>query len=97
LILGTGEFAYPPFVLAEQLERRGLDVLYQSTTRSPIMEGGAIGCSLTFADNYRDGIANFIYNARRDAYDRIVVCHETPVATVDPVLLNSLGATELEL
>src|SRR4029450_10696987 len=91
LVLGTGEFAYPPFLLAEELERRGLDVRYQSTTRSPIIEGGAIGTSLTFADNYGDGIPNFLYNARREDYDRIIVCHETPAATVDGGLLTALS------
>jgi hypothetical protein len=92
LVLGTGEFAYPPFLLAEELERHGLDVRYQSTTRSPIIEGGAIGCSLAFADNYGDGIPNFLYNARREDYDRILVCHETPAATIDGALLSALGA-----
>ncbi len=96
LILGTGEFAYPPFLLAEELENRGFDVRYQSTTRSPIMLGGAIGTALSFADNYRDGIPNFIYNADRKDYDRIVVCHETPSDTLDGTVLQALGAENLE-
>ena len=42
-VVGTGEFAYQPFLLAEQLELRGFDVVYQSSTRSPILLGGAKG------------------------------------------------------
>jgi len=97
LVLGTGEFAYPPFLLAEELERRGLDVRYQSTTRSPIIEGGAISCSLTFGDNYGDGIPNFLYNARREDYDRIILCHETPAATIDGALTTTLRAEAIRL
>ena len=95
LILGTGEFAYPPFLMAEALERAGVDVFFQSTTRSPIMIGHAIGCRVEHSDNYEDGIANYIYNARREDYDRIIVCHETPVGSVDTTLTNALGAETL--
>jgi hypothetical protein len=95
LILGTGEFAYPPFLLAERLEKHGFDVHFQSTTRSPIMLGGAIGTALSFQDNYEDGIANFLYNATADMYDRIIICHETP--TVDEALVSALSARTLEI
>jgi hypothetical protein len=96
LVLGTGEFSYPPFLLAEQMEKNGVDALYQSTTRSPIMLGGAIRTSLTFRDNYADGIPNFLYNASRADYDRVVVCHETPAATLDSSLLSALEAESQE-
>ena len=96
LILGTGEFAYPPFLLAERLEAAGFHVLYQSTTRSPIMTGLAIGCRIEHTDNYGDGIVNFLYNARRQDYDRVLLCHETPVGSVDPRLVEALGAETLE-
>ncbi|HEY9777478.1 MAG TPA: phosphoribosyltransferase domain-containing protein [Planktothrix sp.] len=95
LVLGTGEFAYAPFLLAEQLEKHGLDVHFQSTTRSPIMLGGAIEQALTFEDNYEDGIPNFLYNATAEMYDDIIVCHETP--TVDEALLKALSAKSLEI
>jgi hypothetical protein len=97
LVLGTGEFAYPPFLLAEQLEKLGFDVVYQSTTRSPIMMGAAIGCALTFTDNYEDGIPNFLYNASADMYDRIIICHETPAQALDPRLVEALQARSLRL
>ncbi len=96
LILGTGEFAYPPFLLAEFLEKHGLVVRYQATTRSPIKEGLAIQSKLTFGDNYGDNIVNFIYNARAKDYARVFVCHETPFHTIDLELLSELGAEQLE-
>lgn len=96
LVLGTGEFLYPPLLLAEALENAGHQVWYQSTTRSPIMEGLAIGHSLTFLDNYGDGIPNFIYNARPEPYDRVLLCHETPEWSLDPNMLSALSATPVQ-
>ncbi len=99
LVLGTGEFAYPPFLLAEALERSGFNVFYQSTTRSPIMVNPelAIGCRVEHTDNYGDGIVNFIYNARRTDYDRVLICHETPQGSVDGALVRELGAETVEM
>lgn len=92
LVLGTGEFSYPPFLLAEALEKRGSDVRFQCLTRSPIREGFAIGSSMAFLDNYDDGITNFIYNVTAGQYDRVLICHETPASCMDPDLVHVLGA-----
>ena len=92
LVLGTGEFTHPPYRLAGALERLGADVRFQATTRSPALVGHALECALQFTDNYGDGIANWVYNVRREAYDRVLVCHETPAETLDPVLLGGLAA-----
>ncbi|EFD6818952.1 adenine/guanine phosphoribosyltransferase, partial [Escherichia coli] len=35
LVLGTGEFVWEPFLLAERLEAAGAQAFYGSTTRSP--------------------------------------------------------------
>ncbi|GGY04161.1 phosphoribosyltransferase domain-containing protein [Pseudoduganella dura] len=78
LVLGTGEFMHAPFLLARALEERGIDVRVQSTTRSPILEWGAIGSRLAFADNYGEGIANYVYNLLPGQYAHVFVCHETP-------------------
>ncbi len=93
LVLGTGEFVFPPYRLAEALEARGAEAWCQATTRSPILPGGAIGPGTTFPDNYGDGIPNFLYDPRPKDYDRVVVCHETPA--VAPELLDGLGAVSL--
>lgn len=97
LVLGTGEFAYAPFCLAEELERQGADVYFQTTTRSPIMVGGAIGAALTFVDNYGDGIPNFVYNVSPGQYDRVIIAHETPAGSVDSNLVDALAAETLEM
>ncbi|WP_267349479.1 phosphoribosyltransferase domain-containing protein [Sphingomonas sp. GM_Shp_2] len=92
-IVGTGEFTYAPFRLAERLEAAGLDVVVQATSRSPARIGGALACALCFDDNYGTGVPNFLYNA--DAADGRTtwICHETP--DVDPALVSALDAETL--
>lgn len=75
-VVGTGELAFPPFLLAEQLERQGVDVLFQSTTRSPILPGGAIAASLDFADEYGEGIDNYLHNPP-PASRRVLIVYES--------------------
>lgn len=92
LIIGTGEYVWRPFLLAERLERAGADVRFSSTTRSPIALGHSIEHVLNFSDNYGLGIPNFAYNVQPGLYDRIIICTETPSEAVDPVLVNALKA-----
>lgn len=92
LVLGSSEFVYPPYLLASALERQGATAFCQATTRSPVRLGGAISCALEFKDNYADGIVNYLYNARKQDYDRILLCTETPASLLDPVLVETLGA-----
>ncbi len=80
LVLGTGEFMHLAFCVGEALEALGLRVFVQSTTRSPLLIGADVEQRLVFADNYREGIANYLYNAVPEAYARIILCHETPRA-----------------
>lgn len=96
LVLGTGEFAYAPYRLARELEDAGAEVYCQSTTRSPVSLGGAIGCRRTFRDNYGDGIDNYVYNVRTEEYDRIIICCETPAASLDRELVGDLNAHIVE-
>lgn len=76
VIVGTGEFAFIPFLAAEELEQGGYDVLFQSTTRSPIMEGEAIQRKLMFPDEHNEGVINYIYNLPLDR--RVIVAYEHP-------------------
>lgn len=92
LIIGTGEFTWPPFLLAHALELAGHDVTMQATSRSPVRLGGAIGSALTFEDNYGTGVPNYLYNARREEGRRVIICHETPVGSIDPALVDALDA-----
>jgi len=82
LVLGTGEFMHPPFVLARSLACvTGARVFMHATTRSPILCRGPIRHMLTFPDNYREGISNYLYNHEPERYDHVFLCHETPVST----------------
>lgn len=91
-VIGTGEFTFPAFLLAERLEEAGYDVVVQATSRSPIHIGGAIGHALGFEDNYGSGTANFLYNADPADGRLSLICHETPPGSVDPALISALGA-----
>lgn len=90
LVIGSGEFVWKPFLLAERLEREGANVVFSSTTRSPIAQGLAIQSVVAFSDNYGQGIANFIYNIAHQKFDRIILCIETAKESVDPCFLNAL-------
>lgn len=92
LVVGTSEFVWRPFLLAERLERAGADVHFSSTSRSPIALGHSIGHALSFSDNYGLGIPNFLYNVSPGQFDRVLICSETPAQAVSAELLNALNA-----
>ena len=92
LVLGTGEFMHASTLLGAALERRGVTVWVQSSTRSPILSWGAVGHALRFPDNYGEGIANFLYNAAPGQYDHVFICHETASNAALRELAGHLGA-----
>ncbi|MBL8485324.1 MAG: phosphoribosyltransferase domain-containing protein [Rhodocyclaceae bacterium] len=93
LVLGTGEFMHAPYVFARELQARsGAGVSVQATTRSPILAWGPIRHTMSFADNYGEGIANYLYNCDPRSYDHIFLCHETGAAGGLHTLADSLGA-----
>ncbi|MFT5720254.1 MAG: adenine/guanine phosphoribosyltransferase-like PRPP-binding protein [Motiliproteus sp.] len=60
-VVGNGEHLYIPFLVAEYEELKGRDVLFQSTTRSPIQPGGPIISSDSFSVDERP-VRHFVYN-----------------------------------
>jgi len=92
LVVGTSEFVWRPFLLAERLEKAGANVHFSSTSRSPIALGHAIEHALSFSDNYGLGIPNFLYNVAPGQFDRVLICTETPAAAVDASLIQALNA-----
>lgn len=92
LVLGTGEFMHASTLLGAALEAHGLDVVVQSTTRSPILTWGAVAHALRFPDNYGEGIANYLYNVAPGQYDQVLVCHETPPNAALRDVASQLGA-----
>ncbi len=90
LILGSSEFIWLPFLLAERLARQGAEAYFSSITRSPIAQGHAIESIMAFRDNYGLGIPNFLYNVIHQRWDRIIIGCETPAASIDPAFLDQL-------
>ena len=85
LVLGSNEFVWLPFLLAEWLETQtqNATVEFSALTRSPIALGGAITTMLSFSDNYGLGMTNFAYNVEPNDWDLIVLCVETSADSVD--------------
>ncbi len=89
LVLGSNEFVWLPFLLAEWLEAKTqhskpvATVNFSALTRSPIALGGAITTMLSFHDNYGLGMTNFAYNVDPSDWDLIVLCVETASDSVD--------------
>ena len=92
LVLGTGEFMHASTLLGAALQARGVDVVVQSTTRSPILTWGAVGHALTFPDNYGEGIANYLYNVAPGQYDHVLLCFETAPGPALFALADTLRA-----
>ena len=93
-IVGTGEFAYQPFLLAEWLERRGLDVLYQSSTRSPILLGDAISESLTTNDEQGEGVSNYLHNPPHSERRQVIIAYESERCATNHLLPELLNARQ---
>ncbi len=64
-VIGDGEHLYLPFLAAELAENRGGNVIFQSTTRSPIMLGNAIKTKEAFRVDSRD-VEHYIYNLQSE-------------------------------
>lgn len=97
LVVGTGECMHPSFRLALALEARGFDVRVQSTTRSPLMQAGAIVDVTQVVDPYGEGIPNYLYNASMSEGARMVIVHETREQARVKELVAQLDAVEFNL
>ena len=95
LVLGSGEYVWSSFLLAEYLQQQGADVRFSAITRSPIAVGHAIQSALVFSDNYGLGIQNFVYNINPQDYDRVLITVETATHSVAKSLLEALPNAEV--
>lgn len=91
LILGSAEFVYIPFLIAEKLESKGVEAYFSSTSRSPIQVGSSINSIMSFRDNYGLGISNFCYNVADKEFDRIILCTETDIHFWDSKFIKELN------
>ena len=95
LVLGSGEYVWSSFLLAEYLQQQGADVKFSAITRSPIAVGHAIQSALAFSDNYGLAIQNFVYNINPQDYDRVLITVETATHSVAKSLLEALPNAEV--
>ena len=95
LVLGTGEHLHLPFRLALDIERRGYNVHFQSTTRSPILEGESIRSILRFMDPVDGTTPNYLYNVVRGQYGAVLILYDTPHVHPDHDLPAQLGAVPI--
>lgn len=95
LVLGSGEFTWIPFLMAEQLEKQGVEVYFSSTTRSPIMQGQSIESICLFKDNYGLNMNNYAYNVKHQQFDRVFLIIETAKDSVDPLLFEQIKNLEI--
>lgn len=97
LVLGSGEFMYVPMKVAAHM---GENVLYHSSTRSPIypVEKADYGVRNRFSfSNPEDlSIAHYLYNIDRNEYDDLFLFFEKEVAKENlGELLGELKRTEI--
>ena len=87
LVLGSNEFVWLPFLLAEYLQQKCINVKFSALTRSPIAThpDSAVTTVIKFFDNYGLGMTNFVYNVVPSDWDLIVLCVETPSNSVDKI------------
>ena len=81
LFLGSGEFMFLPMKIGSFVsDNTGSDIMYHSTTRSPIYPdtsaGYAVKNKVEFGDPESDGIKNFAYNMPKDGYDQVFIFME---------------------
>lgn len=76
LIIGNGEFMYQPFLLAEALEDHGHDVMFLSTTRTPILVGDAVQSRIAFPSRCleQEATVNYLYNMPSGR--KLISCYE---------------------
>lgn len=87
LVLGSNEFVWLPFLLAERLAQYNASVKFSALTRSPIAihPNSAVTTVIKFFDNYGLGMTNFVYNVTPKAWDWVLLCIETPDNSVDEI------------
>lgn len=77
-ILGACEYLWIPFLIAEELEQKGCDVVFSSTTRSPIAIGGAIGDYMWFGDYHGKQVTKYAYNVNTKSHKVYLMLETNP-------------------
>lgn len=77
-ILGACEYLWIPFLIAEELEQKGCDVVFSSTTRSPVALGGAISQYVWFGDCSGERVTNYAYNVNTGTHKVYLLLETNP-------------------
>lgn len=97
-LIATGECMHPAFVLGAALEARGVQVLLQSTTRSPLLEAGAIRSRRPAPDLWGSAVPHAIYNLPLPiAGEARLVLHEAGVTEGLLAFCDATGALPFEV
>lgn len=80
-ILGACEYLWIPFLVAEQLEQKGCNVVFSSTTRSPIAMGGAISQYIWFSDDLGGQLTKYAYNVNTETH-KVFLLPETESSSI---------------
>ncbi len=97
LVLGTEELMYVPMRLAAALADASddVEVLNQSTTRSPVVpldrDGCAVRCALSFPAPDEPDRPSYVYNVAPGTYDAIVVVLDPPATAAPGPMLEVLA------
>ena len=89
-VIGTGEFTYVPFLLAEYLQTQGFEVSFQSTTRSPILESEVIQNGFSFLDEHGEGVSNYLHNPPL-SQQQVVIAYESELCAKEHRLSQLFG------
>jgi len=95
LVIGAGEHVWQPMLVAEALAARGNFTRFITTTRSPILPGGAIAHKRSFPDHYGQGFWMYLHNVVPSDWDRILLFTETRVDGLPADLLGWLGRVDV--
>jgi hypothetical protein len=95
LVIGAGEHVWQPMLVAEALDARGIFTRFITTTRSPILLGGAIAYKQSFPDHYGQGFWMYLHNVVPGDWDRTLLFTETGADGVAAGLLGWLGRVDV--
>ena len=97
LVLGTEECMYPALTLGRMLERRGVDVCWYATTRSPIgicsQPGYPVTAGCKVHSLYSDKRETYLYNLRQ--YDLVLLVSDADPAGAEAGLRDVAEAVRL--
>ncbi|MBW3243647.1 phosphoribosyltransferase family protein [Epibacterium sp. DP7N7-1] len=92
LVIGTGEYVWQAFRMAEQISEMGWEACFLATTRSPVLKGETVREKVTFSDHYGLGVPMYLHNVMASEWGSILLMVENEEAEgIDPILTHHLS------